>query len=79
MLKLGKKIDGDGKNMNKYDYNDIITKIKILELKLKRNSMEKEHCTTLYNLLREEEEVIFAHLYTIYDEFTQMISLKKKQ
>lgn len=95
MLKLGKKIDGDGKNMNKYDYNDIITKIKILELKLKRNSMEKEHCTTLkkysfsfkerkrwnekYNLLREEEEVIFAHLYTVYDEFAQMISLKKKQ
>ena len=72
-----------------------MTKIKILELKLKRNSLEKERYTTLknysfslkerrewdekYNLLVEEEEAIFAHLYTVYEEFAQMIALKKKQ
>ncbi|MDD5826173.1 MAG: hypothetical protein PUD25_00160 [Bacilli bacterium] len=81
--------------MNKFDYDDIVTKIKILELKLKRNSLEKERYTTLknysfslkerrewdekYNLLVEEEEAIFAHLYTVYEEFAQMIALKKKQ
>lgn len=95
MLKLGKKINKGGKNMNKFDYDDIATKIKILELKLKRNSLEKERYTTLknysfslkerrewdekYNLLVEEEEAIFAHLYTVYEEFAQMIALKKKQ
>ena len=95
MLKLGKKINKGGKNMNNFDYDDIVTKIKILELKLKRNSLEKERYTTLknysfslkerrewdekYNLLVEEEEAIFAHLYTVYEEFAQMIALKKKQ
>lgn len=95
MLKLGKKFNKGGKNMNKFDYDDIVTKIKILELKLKRNSLEKEHYTTLknysfsleerrewdekYNLLVEEEETIFAHLYTVYEEFAQMMALKKKQ
>lgn len=95
MLKLGKKFNKGGKNMNKFDYDDIVTKIKILELKLKRNSLKKEHYTTLksysfsfkerkeldekYNLLVEEEETIFAHLYTVYEEFAQMMALKKKQ
>ena len=95
MLKLGKKFNGDGKNMDKYDYEDFVTKIKLLELKLKRIALEKEHHATLkeygfsfqdkekwnekYNFLLEEEETAFEHLYTVYEDFEQMMSLKKKQ
>ncbi len=95
MLKLGKKFDKGGKNMNKYDFNDIVIKIKLLELKLKRISFEKRHHNNLkyhafsfkkrkkwiekYNFLLEEEEISFANLYNAYEEFSQMMSLKKKQ
>ena len=47
MLKLGKKFNRGGTNMNKYDYEYFVTKIKLLELKLKRIALEKEHHATL--------------------------------
>ena len=95
MLKLGKKFNRGGTNLNKYDYEYFVTKIKLLELKLKRIALEKEHHATLkeygfsfqdkekwnekYNFLLEEEETTFEHLYNVYEEFAQMMCLKKKQ
>lgn len=50
MLKLGKKFNRGGTNMNKYDYEYFVTKIKLLELKLKRIALEKEHHATLKSM-----------------------------
>lgn len=43
MIKLGKKMNVGGNNMNKYDYDNMLSKIRLLEIKLKRIQYEKEY------------------------------------
>ena len=41
MIKLGKKMNVGGNNMNKYDYDNMLSKIRLLEIKLKRIQIKK--------------------------------------
>lgn len=86
---LGNKLNGDGKNMTKYDYENILEKIKILEIKTQRLTLEKIHLKQnipsvlrykkrkkwliQYNHLINEEEITSLNLYKSYAELEKFL------
>ncbi len=95
MLKSGKKRNGDGNFMNKYDYDNITSKIKILEIKFKRIQFQKKYLNVLRpsflmisdwknwqlkcDLLIQEEQMITDSLCQSYFELENFFMEKKKK
>ena len=94
MIKLGKKMNVGGNNMNKYDYDDMLSKIRLLEIKLKRIQYEKEYlsiflCSILksnrdrgyfirYQNLLDEEEEVSNDLDIEYENLGKILEKKRK-
>ena len=94
MLKLGKKFNRGGTNMNKYDYDNMLSKIRLLEIKLKRIQYEKEYLGiflypilksnrdrnyfTRYQNLLNEEEEVSNHLDIEYENLGKILEKKRK-
>ena len=94
MIKLGKKMNVGGNNMNKYDYDNMLSKIRLLEIKLKRIQYEKEYlgiflCSILkgnrdknyftrYQNLLNEEDEVGNDLDIEYENLGKILEKKRK-